>query len=396
MDMLGLSDLQISLIAIGVVVVVGVILFNGMQQRRYRRSAQQAFARKYEDVLLGVDETVAEDGRIEPQLGSEVLQGFQSESRVESAALSIEAVELAATAQEESAAKSTMAVPLETVTPVKAKALAGAVVDYVVNLRGKGLIAASDLIEVLRRKFDFGKPVRWLGQRDVGASWEEITIEANEGKGGYVGLKGCLQLVDRSGPVSEVSLSEFCDMMQSFAAQVDAVADFPNIRKAHAQAISLDQFCVQVDVMVGINIISKDGGAFTGTKIRALAEASGFKLEKAGMFSYCDENGAALFSFNNYEVAPFLPDSIRTLTTHGVTFLLDVPRVKNGERVFEQMTHLAGIFSTTLGGLLVDDKRVALTDSGISKIKQHLSGIQVMLKEHNIPAGGEIALRLFA
>lgn len=393
MDVMGMSDLQISLIAIGVAVVAGVVLFNWMQQRRYRRGAEEAFERKHEDVLLEADEIVAEDGRVEPQLGRELLQEFQTEPSVGLTEPSMEPIEPPEISQPDAASK------VVTAAPVEQKAVevdSASAVDYIVNIRDEALIAASDLTEVLRRKFDFGKPVHWLGQRDAGASWEEISIEGNDGKGGYVGLKGCLQLVDRSGPVSEVSLSEFCDMVKNFTAHVHAAADFPDIRQAHAQAVVLDQFCAEVDVMVGISIISKDGGAFTGTKIRALAEASGLKLETGGAFSYRDENGAVLFSLNNFESTPFSPDNMRALTTHGVTFLLDVPRVKNGERVFDQMMHLARIFSTTLGGILVDDNRVSLTDSGIAKIKQHLGSMQAMMKARNLPAGGEIALRLFA
>ncbi|MEK7843988.1 MAG: cell division protein ZipA C-terminal FtsZ-binding domain-containing protein, partial [Pseudomonadota bacterium] len=368
-------------------------LFNWMQQRRYRRGAEEAFERKHEDVLLGADEIVAEGGRVEPQLGREMLQEFQAEPSIGLTEPGIEPIEPTEISQPDAVAKVVTPVPAEQKT---AEVDSASAMDYIVNIRGEALIAASDLTEVLRRKFDFGKSVYWLGQRDAGASWEEITIEGNDGKGGYAGLKGCLQFVDRSGPVSEVSLSEFCDMAKNFTAHVNAAAEFPDIRQAHAQAVVLDQFCAGVDVMVGINIISKDGGAFTGTKIRALAEASGLKLETGGAFSYRDENGAVLFSLNNFESTPFLPDNMRTLTTHGVTFLLDVPRVKNGERVFDQMMHLAGIFSTTLGGMLVDDNRVSLTDSGIAKIKQHLGSMQAMMKARNIPAGGEIALRLFA
>ncbi len=381
-----MSDLQVSLIVIGGIVVASVILLNWLQQRRYQRSAEKAFECKHEDVLLRVDETIAEDGYAELQPSRESSQEFQAK-------LSIEPIEPAEISQPDSASEGV------TAAPVKQKTLevdSASAVDYIANIRSETLIAASDLTEVLRRKFDFGKPVQWLGQRDTGAFWEEITIEANDGRGGYAGLKGCLQLVDRSGPVSEVSLSEFCDMVKNFTAHVHAVADFPDIRQAYAQAVSLDQFCAEVDVMVGINIISKDGGAFTGTKIRALAEASGLKLETGGAFNYRDENGAILFSLNNYESSPFLPDNIRTLATHGVTFLLDVPRVKNGEKVFDQVVHLAGIFSTTLGGMLADDNRISLTDSGIAKIKQHLGNIQAMMKARDLPAGGEIALRLFA
>ncbi|MGH8684583.1 MAG: cell division protein ZipA C-terminal FtsZ-binding domain-containing protein [Nitrosospira sp.] len=267
-----------------------------------------------------------------------------------------------------------------------------------INIRTKTSITDSSLAEILQRKFDFNKPVRWLGQRDTDAFWEEIAMESSgrDGNGSYSNVKGCLQLADRAGPVSEVSLSEFRDMVQNFAAHVNAAADCPDVREAHARALSLDQFCAKVDVMIGINIISKDTSPFTGAKIRVLAEASGFKLAPEGAFSYRDENNAVLFSLNNHESAPFLSDSMRTLTTHGVTFLLDVPRVANGEKIFGQMMHLAGIFSDTLGGVMVDDNHAPLSDSGIGKIKQQLIAIQSMMLSRNIPAGGEIALRLFA
>jgi hypothetical protein len=37
-----------------------------------------------------------------------------------------------------------------------------------------------------------------------------------------------------------------------------------------------------------------------------------------------------------------------------------------------------------------------LTDTGIRKIKQQLSTIQSLMQARNIPAGGKVALRLFA
>jgi Tfp pilus assembly protein PilW len=42
-----MSELQISLIAIGFVVVMGVVLLYWLQQRRYRRGAEQAFGSKH-------------------------------------------------------------------------------------------------------------------------------------------------------------------------------------------------------------------------------------------------------------------------------------------------------------------------------------------------------------
>ena len=50
--------------------------------------------------------------------------------------------------------------------------------DYIIDIHAATAILDSSLAEVLQRKFDFSKPVRWLGQRDPGASWEEISTEA--------------------------------------------------------------------------------------------------------------------------------------------------------------------------------------------------------------------------
>ena len=400
---------------------MGVVFFNWMQQRRYRRGAEEAFGPKHEDVLLREAMSGEQNERIEPQLD----KGFSQEPRMEPGGESTEkpAEETTEGPTEEPTEKPTEK-PIEesceepaeaaeiakpklepvigsarAITAVEGKSApleednSQESVDYIIEIRSEKPIMNSSMAEVLQRKFDFSKPVRWLGQRSSEAFWEEITTEAN-GKGGYTHLRGCLQLADRAGPISEVSLSEFRDMAENFATHVAAAVNCPNIHKAYARAILLDEFCTQVDVMVGINIISKDNSVFTGAKIRVLAEASGFKLGAEGLFHYRDENNAILFSLGNYEPSPFLPGSVRTLTTRGITFLLDIPGVANGEAVFGQMMHLAGIFTDNLGGIMVDDNRIPLSDSGIRKIKQQLIAIQSTMLSRNIPAGGETALRL--
>jgi FtsZ-interacting cell division protein ZipA len=389
-----MSDLQINLIVIGIVIIGGVVFYNWMQQRRYQRNTEKAFKNKYEDVLLEAEKTT-EVERVEPQLNTEVerveLQlnkEVTGDFRVEPSIKEKEIVESDSKPEQKH-----LNTTNESARPVKV--YSNGVVDYVVSVQSETPVTVSDLAEILQRKVGFGKPVRWFGQKNAGAFWEEITMESDPDSD-YTGLRACLQLADRSGPVSEVSLSEFRDMVQNFAELINAVADTPDIGEAYSQAVLLDQFCAEVDVMIGINVISKDGGAFTGTKIRALAEASGFKLDGGGVFNFREGNDDAKFTLNNYESTPFLPDNIRTLTTNGVTFLFDVPRIKNGERVFDQMTHLSRIFATTLGGTMVDDNQVPLSDSGIDRIKHKLNGIQAVMKSRDFPAGGEIALRLFA
>ena len=64
-----MSDLQISLLAIGVVVIAGVYLFNFVVERGYRRRAEASFKSAHSDVLLEVPvASRAAPERVEPRI----------------------------------------------------------------------------------------------------------------------------------------------------------------------------------------------------------------------------------------------------------------------------------------------------------------------------------------
>lgn len=378
-----MSDLQISLIIIGIIIIAGVVAFNWAQQVRYRRKVDEAFKQKHEDVLFRTNKTTKQNDRIEPQLDKSALPEAESN-------LGNPETEPETTEEIDHKNDMPVAEPPDSRTNENPN-----IINYVASILSNAPISETHLTELLQRKFDFGKPVRWFGQRENNQQWEECPTERDEYGNSYINLKGYLQLVDRSGPVTEVNLSNFRDLVHDFASLINSDVDCPDIVAAHEHAILLDKFCADVDVVIGINIISKDHGAFIGTKIRALAEASGFKLDPEGIFKYRDENDNVLFTLNNHENEPFQAKNMKSLTTHGITLLLDVPRVTNGEKAFDQMTHIARIFTNTLGGIMVDDNRVPLTDNGISRSKQQLSKIQSVMKANNVPAGSTNAIKLF-
>lgn len=382
MDILGMSDLQVSLIIIGIIIIVGVVVFNWMQQLRYRRKVEEAFEHKHDDVLLNPNTVNKKTERIEPQLNKKITPKLNEviDESVDNQTRFAEIIQNLQNTQIDESHDIAIDEDLGDIS-------------YSVIIHSEGIFSAAQLSELLQQGSGFSKPVHWFGQIKSGESWEELTLGSKSG--GYTSLRGYLQLVDRAGPVSEIDLSKFRDMAKEFASQMNANVDCPDIVDEHEQAVLLDKFCANVDIMIGINIISKDEGAFIGTKIRALAEASGFKLDTDGVFKYCDDDNVTLFSLSNYETAPFLPESMKSLTTHGITFLLDVPRVANGEKVFDQMTHIARLFTSTLGGIMVDDNRVPLSDNGIIRSRQQLSEIQDEMKSQNIPSGGNSAMRLF-
>ncbi len=364
-----MSDLQISLLVIGAVVVVAVYLFNWMQARRLQRRLERTFGSEHEDVLLQPAPVAAGPGqRVEPL--------FQPQETPESAAQS----EAGAGAQS----------PEPAVLPVDA--CFDEKIYFIAQVESDAPIPETVMGELLSGVVDCGKPLCAAGFNADTGLWEDLGQIGNS----YDRLCLALQLVNRGGPVSPAQLAAFCKAVTNCAEKISASATLADIQEALAHAQELDSFCAEVDVAIGINIVAPAGMQFAGTRIRALAEAAGFKLEPEGVFHYRDDERRTLFTLDNHEPAPFIPEQIKTLSTGGITLLLDVPRVAGGLEVLDRMVEIAKNFAQALGGRLVDDNRVALNDSGIVKIRQQLSSIHDVMDKNDVGAGGERALRLFS
>lgn len=363
-----MSDLQISLLIIGAVVVGGVYLFNWQQERKFHRKLGQSFDIERDDVLLGAGPGVG--GRVEPQLqrGEEPV-----------------AAQVAAAEDD----KDVGSAPLASV-PAPGFDM---VIDYIAAVDGDTPIPEAVIDELLSRVAACGKPYHAAGGQVVTDQWEDLTRAAGAR---YSKLRLALQLVNRSGPVNPAQLAMFCDAVRGCAGRISAVASCPDTQAALKAARELDGFCAEVDIAIGVNIVAVDGAVFPGTKIRALAEAAGFKLEPDGVFHFRNELRQTLFTLDNHEPAPFLPEQIKSLSTSGITLLLDVPRVADGPKVLDRMLDVGRSIAQALGGKLVDDNRVALNEAGIAKIRQQLAAIHATMEARGVNAGGARALRLFS
>jgi FtsZ-interacting cell division protein ZipA len=205
-----------------------------------------------------------------------------------------------------------------------------------------------------------------------------------------------LQLADRSGAVTAQEIATFQSAVARCAAALSASAEIPESAAFVQRARDLDAFCAQVDVVVGLNVLAGAGKPITGTRLRGLAEAAGFRLGSQGAFVYPDVLGNPRFTLENQEQPAFSSESLRALSTHGVTLLLDVPRVVDGVAAFDQMVSIGRGLAASLGGTLVDDNRVEVTAQGLEQIRNQLRGIYAAMEAAGTPAGGPLALRLFA
>lgn len=417
-----MTELQIGLIALGGTAVVGVFAYNKWQEYRHRKLAEAVFQPHHDDVLLGdapkaarkveavvrhepemrVDEPVAPVERIEPMFVDapqavepepEPLPELRYPAVDPAPAPPPEIDDSPFTADQEPEPLPVVEEeqPLQSV-PVPAELLDSRL-EFVVAMDMVEAVSASQILHSQREYLQrLSKPVHWLGFNERTREWERLPPDSNLP---VRRLRVGLQLVNRLGPVSEGDFTLFTNAMQALADELMAVADMPDIRVLD-QAAEIDRFCAAVDLEIGINLVSR-ASAFSGTKIRALAEAAGMVLGIDGLFTRYDDEGRPQFSLQNYETAQFTPDTVRTLSTHGLTFLLDVPRVDHGERVFMQMTELAKRFAETLQGALVDDNRQPLSDSQLEHIRREFIGKpQATMASFGLPAGSAQALRLFS
>lgn len=379
-----MSDLQLSLLAVGAVVVAGVYVFNWAQERRLRRRLKEAFGDERDDVLLKTDVPAA--ARVEPQLAAYSEPDAQSEDE----APEIEAAPAPAPAP---ATEPVPQVESRAAQPLPEVPWFDEALDYVVEVRAREPLPGAAVAELLSKVAAAGNPCRAAGYAEDSAAWEEL---ARTSGGRYAVIRLALQLVTRAGALNATQLAAFADAVRGWAKKCNAAAQCPDAQEALQRARTLDSFCADVDVAIGINIVAHAGNAFPGAQIRTHAEAAGFKLEPDGVFHYRDAERRTLFTLDNHEPAPFIPEQIKNLSTAGITLLLDVPRVAEGQRALALMIESAQELAHALGGQLVDDNRVALNSAGITSIRQQLEGIASSMAAHGIPPGGERALRLFS
>ena len=372
-----MNPLFLGLLAAGVVLVIIVIFYNWVQERRAQRRVESAFRPPAE--------ALPERERVEPQLRTQA-------SSVSSAAVNTtdepedSVPPMPAPARHE---------PLPDVLPATRAERPGTApdtdIECVVHLEPQQPVRGELLAETLA--LEFAKPSRWLGKRGRDLPWQ--VVEGARG-GPWEELAACMLLANRAGPVSREDVGRFLHEVARAGAALAAAFALPDPATEAGRGEELDRFCADLDVQVGLTILKSGQGQIAGTRLRGVAEAAGFRLNNGGSFDFLqDDNGAILYSLQNYRQEALTIESLRQLSTAGVVLLLDVPRVADPVRVFDQMRLAAKRMAHTLEGVLVDDNRRPLNDASLGSIRAEVNATATALREANIEPGGPRALRLF-
>jgi hypothetical protein len=238
-----------------------------------------------------------------------------------------------------------------------------------------------------------GRPLRWFGRRGPGLPWQLLKSDTG---GEFSELAACLLLANRAGAATVPLLEAFVRAVTAIASALPAALHVPDLPGEAARAEALDRICADLDVQIGITVLKTDGALISGTKLRGIAEAAGFRLTDGGRFDWVqEETGAVLWALQNYRPEPFTADTLRATSTPGAVFLLDVPCVSDPVRVCDQMKLAAKRMAQNLDAVLVDDNRRALDDAAFNAIREQVRATTAALREVNIEPGSPRALALF-
>jgi hypothetical protein len=227
-----MSDLQIGLLAVGILVVGGIFAYNAVQERRARRAADLAFRSAHDDVLM--------DGaapRQEPR--------FEGSPR--------------------------------RAPPPELAALPDARLDYIIELSLHQAVSATEVAA-------YWAPYehRFAGRSLLAASADREAWRPLAAAGSCAAVRVALQLATRTGPVSEAELIEFRGAVDTLAAQIGASVAAPETRQALATASELDQLCADADIQVVLHVVPQPGQTLAQTDLPAAPASIGVERRDDG------------------------------------------------------------------------------------------------------------------
>lgn len=381
-----MSEIQIGLLMLGAVVIALVFGFNSYQEWRFRNKTRQAFSR-HADVLLDVPKNNVRDGRQE-----RLEPVFVDDDDEPEMPAFLNDQPLPPTLREPDPEPAPIAEPERPAAELDTadhQALVASLLDPSLDFIAEVVFPQPHALHTLPR-FNVAKRVLAILRTDHGL-WKPAEIVPGTR---YKQVNFGLQLVDRSGAVTEQELASFCQQVGHYADQMGAQVSFPQRQQKLVAARELDRFCVDVDVLIGISIVPTS--PIAGARLRSVAEAAGLQLEPDGQFHYLADSGNTLFSLASADQTPFTLHTLLDKQFPALTLMFDVPRVAGGVAVFDRAIQFARHLSLEFNARLMDDNRRELSEHGLAQIREQLIRIYGSMDDRGIAPGSVAALRLFA
>jgi hypothetical protein len=333
-----MSDLQILLISIGVVLIAIVLLYNGWQDWRVRRSMRSSLPETGHDVLM------------QDSGGSRREPGLWAGDRTPAAAVD-DSPEVDPTCE--------AVIDISLARPVSGE-------------------SGADAVRTIARVGK--KPVRVFAESEAGGHRTEV--QAGES---YVSLQLAVVLANRSGPLSAIEWSNLWTLAQNLAERFEGLIEAPDQDEVLKRAAELDTRCAAMDAQVGL--LLQLASPRPVSVILEAAREVGF-VQARGQWAWMAENGMPRFVLQAAG-----PDGT---PLHRVDLVLDVPNSLPDDQAFSRMVAVARDLATRLDAHVLDDQGRTFQDSSAAGIDRQISGLYDQLDQAGFLAGTERAARVFS
>ncbi|WP_120967726.1 cell division protein FtsZ [Comamonas sp. lk] len=236
------------------------------------------------------------------------------------------------------------------------------------------------------------KPFAIEGMNQQTRQWEPLQAGQR-----YLGFQSGVQLANRTGALNEIEFSEFVAKTQRFADALSALPDLPDMLNEVSRARELDQFASEHDAQLSFMIRARQASWSAGY-VQQNAGRQGFvPSSMPGRMVLPSPNaGMPPVLVLNYDPQAAVADDLDQSVVREFLISLDVAQVPRGEQPFAHLRQVAEQMCQTMDGVLCDQNGYLLPVSALDPIQHDLELLYDKLDSHELSAGSLLARRLFS
>ncbi len=237
-----------------------------------------------------------------------------------------------------------------------------------------------------------GRAVGWV-RLFRQSPWEQYDA-ANVGSVQQLVL--ALPLASRQGPIEAQDMDAWQFVLSELSTAQGCEAHFHGFRDAPHRAAELDNFLAAVDIMPHVYLVKKDGGHWTGTRLRGTLEANGFRLQSDGRFAYHEiESDAVIFHAVDGFERPFTPERLRSEAITALRFSIEPVRLSNPLVRYDSFRQSLRGLSKLLDADLKSSEGELLDDAKFATMRDEVKTAMDAIVGAGIEPGSDTARSLF-
>ena len=205
-----------------------------------------------------------------------------------------------------------------------------------------------------------------------------------------------LPLASRQGPIEAQDMDAWQFVLSELSSAQGCEARFHGFRDAPHRAAELDGFLAAVDIMPDVYLVKKDGGHWTGTRLRGTLEANGFRLQSDGRFAYHEiETDAVIFHAVDGFERPFTPERLRTEAITALRFSIEPVRLTHPLVRYDSFRQSLRGLSKLLDADLKSSEGELLDDAKFATMRDEVKTAMDAIVGAGIEPGSDTARSLF-